>query len=375
MAPRGGAAAGPKRAGSAVAKAETKRFKAAGESAEDMIESVATALDTATAVSGASREMLRRMSAGCLGTPPHERHRYQAAVALMLQDVLISAEETVGADIEEAAAEVNSIVARMSSLHETRSVTDVALQSCGAALEAAKASFRKSNVSLQDARKALDQAIEVQERTDAGIHLALATKKALEEVYRDHYLPLASDACTDPEVHVSAIACTFPLANLDESLAKAFSVAARKAPPVRSAFDNMVLKQFETDFTRCITRLGEEAQGGAKAAGVAERAVAVAEARSGLQEACERQQAAASALRAAELDQRVAEAEVWDAKESEASAVQDLRKAEAAHAAAEQDLADIRSGPLKALQALLERRPAPGERTAAEGSSAAAVRP
>mmetsp|Transcript_39220 Transcript_39220/g.117159 ORF Transcript_39220/g.117159 Transcript_39220/m.117159 type:complete len:385 (-) Transcript_39220:76-1230(-) len=354
MAARAGAGGPAKRAGTAVARPPAaKKPKAAPHTVEAMVESVATAVDKATSVSSTSREMLRRMSAGCLGTPADERHRYQAAVADMFQDVLALAEESVAEGIGEAAQEVDRAATKSSSVASTRRAKEAALVDSTEALETAKASFRKSNISLQSAKRALDEALSAQASKDGKARKAGVVKQAMEEALTEHFAKLTCEG-VNLVPHVDALAIISKEAEIDEGLAKAFLVAARKDPGSRSFFDNAVVKQLESEYSKRIAELDDLLAAGSP--GREERAAATATAEAALGEAKSRQRETAKELRTAELDRRDAESESWASKDAERAAANELRLAESCHAAAERELEDFRAGPLKSLALLLSRR-------------------
>lgn len=361
-----------KRGGAPMGRPQQAKKAKAAESAlasvDTMLSAVASAVDRATAVSCTSREMLRRMSSGCLGTPVDQRHKYQAAVAEMLREVLARAEESVAEGVGQAAAEMDGAASRVSSVAASRGSVEASLASSTDALEAAKAGFRRSNLSLQSARKALDEAVDDQARNDGKVQRAGATKEAMEKALDEHFKTLMCENA-DLGPHVDALARLNTEAEVDEGLAKAFLVAGRKDPRTRSTFDQAVLKQLQSDYSKRIAELDRIVAAGSP--GREERAAAVASAEAALAEARGRQRETAEALRSAELDRREAEAAAWASKDAERSAAGALRQAEALHSNAERDLEDFRSGPLTALEILLSRRS--GAEGGREASAAAAA--
>jgi len=347
---------GMKRAHSALVPLEAKRSKDA--SLEHELGLVVPALDGASSsVSASSRAMLRAMAPACFVTPPGQRHRYQAAVGDMLRGVLLIAERDTGHKVEEASAHVSQAEEALGTAHDCKASAGEVLGSSVASFDKAKSSFRGCNISLQEAHRALDLAMDLQRRATEEVHGSASMRTVLEEVYREHVALVIGETCQDPGIHVDIIAGTYGKAKLDEALTLAFSVAARKRPQDRSNFDCLVLRQLDAEYTKRIQQLTAEVEAAGRCIATHEEAVAKASA--ALHEARQRQQVSAAMLRGAELDHLTAAAEVWATDETVDTAQCQLQKAKAAQVKAEGGLTEFRRGPLAKLQVLLDRKDGP----------------
>mmetsp|Transcript_33330 Transcript_33330/g.70840 ORF Transcript_33330/g.70840 Transcript_33330/m.70840 type:complete len:365 (+) Transcript_33330:52-1146(+) len=341
-----------KRSGGIEATPEAKRAKV--DPVEDMLTAVTGGLSRAASVSESSREMLRLMSPGCLGTPADERHEYQVKVATMLQEVLGHGEETMRSVVDCAAAEVERAASTLALRSQDR-VASVATHTTQiSALQEAKASFRKENRDLQSARRSLDEAIAVQQREDATALAAAASRKALQEALQEHIPQLASGSGAGQGIE--SVVKVSEAVGIEESLVQAFLVVARKRPEARSAFDGAVLRQLEGDLSGRLAGLEATV---VEAPGASERAAAVVQAEAAFEAARQRMAASAASLRGGEIQAREAEAGSLRGELVERAALGELRRLEAKHERAESDLEDFRRGPIDAFQSLAERRSAP----------------
>jgi len=237
--------------------------------------------------------------------------------------------------------------------------TAAELKVCTASLVAAKESFRKCNLALQSARKALDDALALEalsgtaatkviETQYSAIKVAetkpldaikVAETKPLDANIRlcqDHFIALLSGRCTDPGPHIDAIlrAAREDSMHLDDQQCKSFATAARKRPLFRNANDSAVINQVQSLFVARHAACGGMPRArrrpmlasvqvvlgaprpmcaGAGNGVAAQNAVRLAQA--AFEEARRKQQASAARLRSEELDQRQAAAEEQDARE------------------------------------------------------------
>jgi len=250
--------------------------------------------------------------------------------------------------------------------------TAAELKVCTASLVAAKESFRKCNLALQSARKALDDALALEalsgtaatkviETQYSAIKVAetkpldaikVAETKPLDANIRlcqDHFIALLSGRCTDPGPHIDAIlrAAREDSMHLDDQQCKSFATAARKRPLFRNANDSAVINQVQSLFVARHAACGGMPRArrrpmlasvqvvlgaprpmcaGAGNGVAAQNAVRLAQATASaeaatsrdaaaFEEARRKQQASAARLRSEELDQRQAAAEEQDARE------------------------------------------------------------
>jgi len=320
-----------------------------------------SALDSAAgSVSESSRTMLRAMAPACLVTPPGQRHRYQVAVGEMLRGVLLLAERDTGQQVEEASAHVSQAEEALGAAHNCKATASEVLGGSVASFDDAKSSFRGSNISLQEAHRAHVLAVEQQRRVTEEVDGTASLRTVLEQVYRDHVALVIGETCQDPGIHVDIIAGTYRKAKLDESLTKAFSVAARKRAQDRSKFDRIVLEQLDAEYQMRIRELTTEVDAAAPCISAHEEAVAKASA--ALHEARQRQQASAATLRGAELDHHTATDKLWATDEAIDAAQCQLQAAKAAQAKAEIGLTDFRCGPLAKLHVLFDREDGPASK-------------
>merc|ERR1740123_1158082 len=105
------------------------------------------------------------------------------------------------------------------------------------------------------------------------------------------------------------------MVGLEESLTKAFSIAARKPPHSRKDFDRAVLAQLQADYAQRVAELGVVVE--AAAPGAADRAAAANKAAAAFDEARQCMEISATALRERELERHEAEAKVSSAVEAE----------------------------------------------------------
>jgi len=229
--------------------------------------------------------------------------------------------------------------------------TAAELKVCTASLAAAKESFRKCNLALQSARKALDDALAAQARSGAAATKVVETQPAVikeaetkssdanKRLCQEHFPALFADRCTDPGPHIRAILRAYEEAsgtNLEDQLCKSFAAAARKRPAFRNANDSAVVNQVRSFFIARHMALGGMPRArrrlasvqavlgsprptcaGAGVVVVAQNRVSSAQA--AFDEARRNQQASAARLRSEELDQRQAAAEEQDAAEEVAA--------------------------------------------------------
>lgn len=186
--------------------------------------------------------------------------------------------------------------------------TTAELKVCTASLAAAKESFRKCNLALQSARKALDDAVAAQAlsgtaarqvtETQSPVITLAATKPsddlaattpsdnldvlrspviklaatknsddlaatkpsdANKRLCQEHFVALVSGKFTDAGPHVCAILRAYEEANgthLQDPLCKSFVASAEKRPFFRSAHDSAVINQVQTLFIARHTALG-----------------------------------------------------------------------------------------------------------------------
>jgi len=326
-----------------------------------MAASMPSALDSAAgSVSASSRAMLRAMAPACLVTPPGQRHHYQVAVGEMLRGVLLVAERDTGHQVEEASARVSQAEEALGAARNGKASAGEALGSSVASFDNAKSSFRGCNMSLQEDHRAFELAVELQRQATEEVHRTASLRTVLEQVYREHVAPVIAETCEDLGLHVDVIASSYGKAKLDESLAIAFSVAARKQPQDRSNFDHLVLRQLDAEYNKRIQELTTEVEAAGPTITAHEEAVAKASAT--LDEARQRQQDSAAMLRGAELDHHTAAAEVWAKDQAVDAAHCQLQDAKAAQAKAEDGLTDFRRGPLAKLQVLLDREDGPASK-------------
>lgn len=137
-------------------------------------------------------------------------------------------------------------------------------------------------------------------------------------------------------------------------MSKAFSVAARKLPRCRSAFDQAVLAQLHADYAKRTVEMGVVVE----AAGLvtAERAAVANKAALALEAARKHQAASATELRERELEQHEIEADVTRAREAEQAAETEVLKMQATMAEAKRQLEEFHNGPLRSLEWLISRR-------------------
>lgn len=238
--------------------------------------------------------------------------------------------------------------------------TAAELKVCTASLVAAKESFRKCNLALQSARKALDDALAAQAcsgvkvvETQPSVVKEAETKSSdankllpMMRSCQEHFLACLSDKCTNPGPHISAILQAYEKANgthLEDQLCKSFAAAAQKRPAFRNAHDSAVINQVQSFFVARRVALGgmprarrrnmlasvQAVLGSPRptCAGAGEPRLgvgvvaqnAVSSAQAAFEEARRNQQASAARLRSEELDQRQAAAEEQDAAEEVAA--------------------------------------------------------
>merc|ERR1712176_1007581 len=115
------------------------------------------------------------------------------------------------------------------------------LSQCAEALDAAKVSFSEDNIAMQLAWQRFDEAHQKNVAHQKKAREESGLVSAIQVALRDHYPPvLAGDK--DNTRHLEVLLPLIKKLPLDESLSRAFPVAAAKPPDDRGAFDRQAVR-------------------------------------------------------------------------------------------------------------------------------------
>ncbi|CAJ1328068.1 unnamed protein product [Effrenium voratum] len=307
------------------------------------------AVDKLLDVSESGRELLRLLVKGSLCSPPQERHKIQVAGAQLAAEAFQSGKEALQFECEEAATEAEKyrdmVQAKAKDLKDTKKEFVAA----AAAFRSAKAVFLEDNKSLQIARKTLDQATEELTNHRSALKEVTGSKEELELAVHRHMPAILNGSC-ELQLHADAVGPL--LARIpEESLKNAAASSLKLEPEKRGAFDNAVLQQLNSTFSKLLEAVpsAEEEQLEVEEAEKVEATASLAFA-----EARRQQAQSAHALRLAELDLRQAQGHEGQAAELLKEAEQELACGERQLEAARDSLREFQSGPMASLKVLEE---------------------
>lgn len=355
---------------------EVKKAKNA-DSTDERLDAVESGFVNTSVVSETSREMLRRMVRGSLGAPTCEPwHPYQEAVVDMLREVL----NEVEADL---AKQANAVVADVSEVEQaacasTQAAAEAEHSACTEAWESAKAQFCEDNLDMQAAWHSFSKAANAKAFGDTESTRAAKLSQALEAAMRDNYPPLLKGTCkgnwkADSATHLAVLAPLICQVPLDDSLARAFPVAASKRAEDRGAFDQAALSQLQAEFVKHVVTLAAQAK--KLISGTDDLKAREVSAEAVLDEARARQRRSASSLREAELEYLDAGARVGTAAEREREIANAILGEKAQRVARRRNLEEFQSGPMVALHALCTRRTASPQTSSAPMATIAPLHP
>lgn len=213
-----------------------------------------------------------------------------------------------------------------------------------------KSALATDALDFNDKRSKLKDAEKEQTDGDAELEVAAADLERLESALRDIYEPMKEAAATKAQVkQLQEIAGDF---GFDQSLILALPGALSAALP-RSTFANVVMQQFENANEKHLAQLKGTLDAGAPAK--ASQAAAVQTAKEAYESAKQRQIESASALKAAQEEERAAESELKAAKKSLAQLAPEIARAASQCKKDGARLEAFRGGPLQAFKELAER--------------------
>jgi len=343
--PKMPAAKGVKRA--AAAKAQPKKAAKVVDPVEQKSNIVLAGLGKASGLPRYCLDMLRAAGPAALGTPTGMRHTCQITIVDMVGEVLVGIEADLEAPVVSAELVTDGFTAEKASLEAMQSVAESALAEKKEAAAAAKLKVEEDKAAVGHAQEAVDEATAVQRQAEKDFSALRGTKQDFESAMTDSFAPLRDgtvEALGSDSQPISLLLQLCRAIGLDESLIKAFPVAASKSRDSRSAFDGMVLKQVEDEFRQHIATLEKKLEVGIPDAD--EHEAAVIRVRLGLDAAKEQHVASGSALAVANTEAHKAEEALEDAKRAMQEFIVAQRTAESEREATRSRLDEFRQGPL-----------------------------
>jgi len=332
------------------------------------IDSVVAALDHSHHLSLASRNMFREIAQHGVLSSPDERHEFQVLALSMLGEVLRETRTGLEHAIELAGESWEGAQQAEACAREHEAQAKDPIVQKRAEIEKVRKLFRDRNIALQKARAALDTAAESERDFAKQVNDMDSLREAMEAAWRDHSehivlekplveesvapsgSPLALGSFTQAEPHIFALLQLIQRVQMDESLMSAFPMAARRRPQLRSAFDWIVLEQFQREFKQHVKTLSVKVSD--LRGSLQEKLDATASARAVFDEARLGQAAASTKLREVEAALWSAEDALKAARAQTSTARRQSEAAKAAHEKAQLAPKEFDEGPLQAFTRL-----------------------
>lgn len=310
---------------------------------------VEQAIDLVQDVTPSGRDLLRLIVQCSLNTPPEERHRYQNATAMMLQEAFQGIEDSLDVTLGSQRTEAETMTSGRDSQTKELEGAKEAYVARVAGIASAKAAWLEDNRFLQSTYKALESAREVTAEKKAILKQASGAREELQLAVETQMPAIirGDSVCMEYVQPLSELLAQLPL---EDSLRNAANASLRLQPEARGFFDKTVLAQLSDALSKLLEAAPLAAEE-TSAYDVALEAQREAEARHA--EARERQRTSATALREAELDVREAEGAEGIASEALQRAQEAVRRTKVALKAAEEALDSFRNGPMLSLKELL----------------------
>jgi len=282
---------------------------------------VSEALTQADSYPESVRSMLQHIIPAALGTVKEEQHRFQAAVANMVGEVLRSMESQAKATVAELQAKVDGCEADKSSRTAKLLAAEQALSALKDATLKQEACLQDESRLLATARKELHSVQKIQLAADRRLQDAEQKKEMLQGAQARLQMFIKDKAADKDELKdLDSLGDSF---GLDRSLMQAVPLVLKKDPASRSGFDSVALEQFEAALANELakqTTIIDEA--------VPEKAQRDAAAKAA-QAACEEATARHNAVRethlAAEKSEQEGEKELVAAREAVANFLPDAK--------------------------------------------------
>jgi len=362
-----------KRPAAAFSGAAAKKSK--GSSLSEQLKKVATALKGTESYPAHVINMLSENLHLSLGEAKEERHDFQEKVNCMIAEILGSiqaAAEKKVAEAETRLAEADTVKAgHEAEENSAKNVSEGATQSVEAAkkeLDACATELNARSEELKAARKEQD--------AGAAELLAAESKKAnIEQIIATAFNP-CKEGSMEAGSSKSRIAEVCKLGKeleLDTAMMQSLPSALGKTPSARGSFDEVVVKQMETQLLDHQAKLTAQLQEGA--VGRQPRDDKVAAAQAAVDSAIAIKKSREEALTTAQEAEKEAVKAAQAALKAVKKFSQEMKKMDADLAETKRALEDIIAGPMASFQHLLERSSVSPEVPVAEETAPAAEIP
>jgi len=204
-------------------------------------------------------KMISENLAVCLGDYKEERHRFQASVASMAEQIMASIKVTIEGKISEAEATLakadSEKTAREAAVEETKKLAEEKT----AASVAAKQEVTTTEAELKKAQEALKTAEKEQKAGDGNIVKDEAKKGKLENTINSVFVPCKEGALEKSAITkgISELQKLGKELDFDTALLTSLPSALQKDPASRGTFDNVVVNNVEDELQKRLAKLKE----------------------------------------------------------------------------------------------------------------------
>jgi len=307
--------------------------------------------------------MLISMLEFSLGEFKEKRTQMQQEAVTMIADALKSAEKSLEAKVAEAQKKADAAYPEKDERIKLEAKAAEAISGLKAAVEAATGEEKKASEESDAASTALKAAQAEQKSGDKEYKASAAKKEKVVSMQAEAYVPLKEQAMKESEMKkklklLMTIGKEF---SFDSSLLESTPAALAKKPEERGEFDKTILGHMDTQFEKCLEALSSEIAG--LEPGKQEREAKVADAKSVVDAAKAKLEAAAAAVKDAKDALKAGEKALKAATLSVKNWLPDVKVMFDELDGATAELKTFREGPLQTFEQLkdLETPPPPPE--------------